>query len=432
VWIHAPLECSPSSRESGGLISESNWLYLALEQSALWRGKPTAQRNWLRVCKTVPFMKRLSGQTLEPSKANRGVEQWIASLGAFHARTCPMPEKAQDSQESDQDSGGSTTASFAKYDHDTSLWRTSQLSLTGELTEFSGTWPKQGTMRHGECFPLKKQVPRTKGKDSSSWPTPRNCTAMVAPVNPSAKFPQEAANEQPQSLGWETSHLNWPTARVEMNHATLRTNRNKGAFLKPQEHGILDVPLVPIGDTETLQQESALRDARGNVLMEWPTPAASLPNDGEPAEKWRARQAAIDNPYHVPLGIVAKEATAQWATPTSRDWKDTGCLDNVPVNCLLGRQAAKSELGYSHPDQTTGKDGQESSVNTQNLRLRLNPLFVTWLMNLPIGWVSLKPLDRKSYEHWAMQSIRQLAHLLSQRCIEPLWDEKCRISTEVE
>ena len=43
---------------------------------------------------------------------------------------------------------------FAMLDQSGSLWRTRQCSLFGGLTEFSGTWPRWGMMRDGECFPL--------------------------------------------------------------------------------------------------------------------------------------------------------------------------------------------------------------------------------------------------------------------------------------
>jgi hypothetical protein len=52
-------------------------------------------------------------------------------------------------------------------------------------------------------------------------------------------------------------------------------------------------------------------------------------------------------------------------TPTSRDWKDVGNMENVPVNGLLGRQ-----LGA-------------------NNGLKLQPAFVEWMMGFPIGWTKV-------------------------------------------
>jgi len=48
--------------------------------------------------------------------------------------------------------GLSTSESLAYYDQNTSSWKTSQLSLDGESTEFSGTWPRSGMVRSGKLF----------------------------------------------------------------------------------------------------------------------------------------------------------------------------------------------------------------------------------------------------------------------------------------
>lgn len=55
-------------------------------------------------------------------------------------------------------------------------------------------------------------------------------------------------------------------------------------------------------------------------------------------------------------------------TPTSRDWKDTGDLANVPTNGLLGRQIGK----------TTG------------MKLRLQPAMTEWMMGFPLNWTSME------------------------------------------
>jgi len=53
-------------------------------------------------------------------------------------------------------------------------------------------------------------------------------------------------------------------------------------------------------------------------------------------------------------------------TPTSRDWKDTGNMENVPTKGLLGRQIG----------QGTG--------------MRLQPNFVEYMMGFPQNWTNLE------------------------------------------
>ena len=75
-------------------------------------------------------------------------------------------------KESKADCGESSLGSFARYDHDMSLWKTSQLSLLGGSVSFSETWPNAGTMQSGIVYQRHRSVPRTLETDSSLWPTP--------------------------------------------------------------------------------------------------------------------------------------------------------------------------------------------------------------------------------------------------------------------
>jgi len=113
----------------------------------------------------------------------------------------------------------------------------------------------------------------------------------------------------------------------------------------------------------------------------WPTPTASLTNDGETPESFerrrrrRLQETGINgNGAGTPLTI----ASQMWATPTARDWKDGGAPSmKVPTNSLLGRQAPRS---------MSSGDASSPSDQTSRPRLRLNPEFVEWLMGLPVGW----------------------------------------------
>ena len=68
--------------------------------------------------------------------------------------------------------GQNLPVSFAKYNLNTCSWRTHPCSPPEESTEFSGTWPKWGSMRDGECLELETPARRTKETGSGWWPTP--------------------------------------------------------------------------------------------------------------------------------------------------------------------------------------------------------------------------------------------------------------------
>ena len=120
----------------------------------------------------------------------------------------------------------------------------------------------------------------------------------------------------------------------------------------------------------------------------WPTPAASVANDGESPTTWlaRAEQLKAKHQNGNGAGMPLTVASAMWCTPTTRDWKDTSGMtytrkDGRSRVDLLPRQVF---YAHSHQDQTTSRDGGDGSATVV-----LNPQFVETLMGFPIGWTDL-------------------------------------------
>jgi len=112
------------------------------EQSAPLNGNPT-QQAYCVPDKMTDFS-RLSrfGMMYKPLTENLGEELLTLYLEDFHAKTLAQQEKAQELTENDQECGEKWHGSFVKYDPDTSLWKTHQCSLLGDLEEFLETWPQ--------------------------------------------------------------------------------------------------------------------------------------------------------------------------------------------------------------------------------------------------------------------------------------------------
>jgi hypothetical protein len=91
------------------------------------------------------------GMTFKPLTEDLGAALLTWYLGASRAKISAQPEREQASQESAVGCGRTWRGSLARYDHDTSSWRTAQYSLLGDLELYSETWPRWGTMRSGEC-----------------------------------------------------------------------------------------------------------------------------------------------------------------------------------------------------------------------------------------------------------------------------------------
>ena len=112
------------------------------------------------------------GTTSEHSMADRGVASWISSRQDSRANhgVRQEPEKALMTNET---SGQTQRASFARWDPGTRSWRTSQDFLGATISARSSeTWQRQGSMRNGELYPRLPLVPRTAENGSGYWPTP--------------------------------------------------------------------------------------------------------------------------------------------------------------------------------------------------------------------------------------------------------------------
>ena len=152
---------------------------------------------------------------------------------------------------------------------------------------------------------------------------------------------------------------------------------------------------VPVSRFRALESESAMptNDTCGPLFLT-SSPSAGLQRSLE--SRLRARMDASgsaeyeltwreqDMPAGLPICALrasgrrtSGKGSTGWATPTSRDHKDTGDISGVPENSLLGRQA----------HQASGVTASSSSAATGR-RGALNPAFSLWLMGFPAGWVS--------------------------------------------
>jgi len=78
--------------------------------------------------------------------------------------------------------------SFARWDRGSSCWRTSQACLFQDLDAFLENWPKSGSMRSGEVFPVPISAQATGENESLSWPTPVASDGSGNRSHPGAPF----------------------------------------------------------------------------------------------------------------------------------------------------------------------------------------------------------------------------------------------------
>jgi hypothetical protein len=148
------------------------------EQSVLSSGNNTPQA-YCAPDKMMGFS-RLSrfGMTYAVLTENLGEELLMSCRADFLAKTFPLQEKELELKGKEVECGEKWRGSFVKYDHDSSLWRTHQCSLLGDLEPYSETWPQWGLMRDGECWEQRTLEQTIRGTEFGSlqnkemWPTP--------------------------------------------------------------------------------------------------------------------------------------------------------------------------------------------------------------------------------------------------------------------
>ena len=142
------------------------------EPSVPLSGNPR-QQAYLSQDKMTEFS-RLSrfGMTFSPLTDDHGEAVLMSYLEAFPVRTLVQPEREPASLVKSQGCGFTWPESWAKFDPNTSLWRTRQCSLLGDLEPFSETWPRWGTMRDGEFWGQQMSERPISETESGLWPTP--------------------------------------------------------------------------------------------------------------------------------------------------------------------------------------------------------------------------------------------------------------------
>ncbi len=195
------------------------------EQSARWNLQP-GQQAFLPSDRMTDFSRPFRyGMTFAPLTEPNGEELLTWYLEASHARTSASPAQEKGLTESVQDSGQKWPASSMKYDRDTRSWRTAQHSLLGGLDEFSGTWPRWGSMRNGECWERQTLAHRTAENESGLWPTPTVCG------NHNRKGSSATSGD-----GLATAVKSWPTPTASLGtkggRVTPRKSREGGTLIE--------------------------------------------------------------------------------------------------------------------------------------------------------------------------------------------------------
>jgi hypothetical protein len=146
---------------------------LDIESSARLKEIRTAEKSSWLDRKTGQSRPSPSGTTPEPLTASLGVERWRSSLEG--SRVSPSVRPGEDEELTTTGTCGPTPSeSYARYDRDSSSWKTCPDLFGCTFPASWETWPMRGSMRNGVVSERETLGLPTFARDSGSirWPTP--------------------------------------------------------------------------------------------------------------------------------------------------------------------------------------------------------------------------------------------------------------------
>ena len=373
MWIYLPSEFYPSAQELAESSLDLSSQSQLLEQFVMSRSKPLRAKSWLAAWKKKDWIKRLFGRILKPSMANLGVEKWIASLADIPASLLVLLEK--NLEKTTQDTSGLTSNdSLGKFSHQSASLKMCPTIYELDLKKSQMTYDNWVTKLRQACLQRRKLVLLTKEKDYLSWPTITVTDASVIKARSPEKMIRKDGRNSLRNPSLAETILqpqDFPKSKTDLQ------NKNQGLPYQMKQSW-------PTVRTSSANGASSKEIEAGNpkqrlevMIANWPTPRAQEP--GSTSENY---------------GKGLKNTAENWATPTTRDWKDTANA-NVPVNSLLGRQAPQIM-----------KDGTEFQIT-------LNPRFTEWLMGWPIAWTEFELAETE----WCLWLQRMRGELSRMECI---------------
>jgi hypothetical protein len=378
MWI-VPKTLSAFVPDTEGLrmgLEERAWM---LEQSAMWRSKPSSKQTWLRRLKKGGWITPLSTRILKPSQQESFEEKFTDSLEDIPVNRSVVrgSEKAKKTQ--------------GTYGH-TSENMSGQLDLFGASLKMSEVtprwgygescpiWKKMVTERSGACSARRKQARLTNASDASFWrnyPTPEAHTVEKYSLQKDGqKKTQRSRNLTAMAINGELAEgmRKDETAIGTASHAKCQSLEDAGAITE-RCNAQSAVNGLTLFTTNYPKMDANIAE------QNWPTPRAGNPGSRKPGTGGK---------------ILAEEAKKNWLTPRTGNSSSTQCRgdrkgpngENIPSSLDSQVPAEEAKKNW---DQHAGPPAQEkSSTSGKNLGSpKLNPSWVEQLMGLPVGWTQL-------------------------------------------
>jgi hypothetical protein len=389
--------------------------------------------------------------------ADAGADAWISSLRDIHASHFPRRESGSGKRTRDI-CGRMSPGSSASASQTSSSSKTSQTIYVWGSERSTKSWNRWVSALRRDSLLRRKSARATNVFASSSWPTAREADSRGTP------YTRDKGQKGAERLGLTGAAQQWPTPQTD-------SFRSRGGDRK-DEAGLDRMartwPTPRAADSDKQSRGKQAADSLDFVTRQWRTPQASDGARGAAAE-WTPDKKAGEHslsrqvatwptptsgdadkgatgyrPGQPSLRMASltwptpksktggansnrsarpncggpdlQEAAETWPTPTERDWRapnSEASQERRNAGSARGQQLPNflEHGGFlsRHPDPPT-PSGPTSSPNSRTSRLRLNALFVEWLMGWPIGWTDCgSPVT--GFSHWLRHSRTALSTL---------------------
>jgi hypothetical protein len=365
TWIisKALMKDYENSRSSRGPGEESSAdISSDGEQSVPSNGMPTHGTFWSPGKTTDASKPSRSGMTFKPLTDDLGEAVLMSYLEAFPVRTFPVQERERESKENEAPCGDTWQESSAKFDLASSSWKTHQCLWDEDLPSSSLTLPRWGMMRSGVLWERITLPPLISGTESGLWGTPRAGMGR----SPACHYDRGKGNLEEQ-VGAAEYAKTWPTPCAR-DHKGVSGSGRQAKRGNPQD---------------TLCNAVAGRM--------WPTPSAhkqtasgDLVNaDGTP---WDGESKPHSKKTGKPVQTALLDRVKMFPTPGA----------NEDSYRLAGNSQQSNGLGAMARREALEQDPEVGG--------QLNPTWVEWLMNWPIGWTDTDTNCKHETEYWKAAS----------------------------
>ena len=202
VWI-LPNNYPQSSRYAQDMVASSEDLALPdlnIEQSLMWRQKPSQLRTWSQRWKRDSWFQHLCGRILKPCQWTAFESELTSSLAVIPASHSAQQDSAK-AQKTPDTSGHSLGDTSRQLDLFAASSRTSKGTSALDSEKSLKTWKALVTKRRGEYLARLKSARLISASGSISWLTPVVQDSKHSGINPSANG----------SRGLLVNQVQWPT-----------------------------------------------------------------------------------------------------------------------------------------------------------------------------------------------------------------------------